>query len=238
MEIKEKICYGFITIYIGITLYFMISIFLLINGLPIDDLILFFNNIEQNLDIESMNNIILRINDNFNYFYFTAQKISNVTHTITYFKDTAENINTQLNNYNDTVYYLTDNIDYFKNTAETINSQLTNYNDTIYYLTDNVDNFRDFSSNLNSTIFEIINTIRYFRNTAENINDQMYYVDNLNSTIQYFYNNMNNINNNIGIINNRLTSIENNIELILDNTNQGDVPDTQSQSSNNFINSI
>ena len=210
MEIKEKICYGFITIYFGILLYFMISIFILINGLPIEDFILFFNKIDKNLDFESINNIILRINDNFDYIYFTAQKISNVTDTITYFKDTAE----------------------------TINTQLTNYNDTIYYLTDNVDNFREFSNNLNNTVFEIINTIRYFRNTAENINDQMYYVDNLKSTIQYFYNIINNVNNNIAIINTRLTNIEDNIELILDNRNQADVPSSSPPSSNNEINLI
>ena len=121
MKRKEKICYGFIIIYIGITLYFMISVFLLINGLPIDDFILFFNKINENLDFDSINNIILRINDNFDFIYFTAQKISNVTDSIDYFKDTAETINTQLINYNDTFYYVTDNIDYFKDTAETIN---------------------------------------------------------------------------------------------------------------------
>ena len=103
-------------------------------------------------------------------------------------------------------------------------------------MTDNVDNFHEFSNNLNSTIFEIINTISYFRNTAENINDQMFYLDNLNSTIQYFYNNINNVNSNIATINNRLTGIENNIELILDNTNQADVP--SSSPPNNEINLI
>ena len=235
MKRKEKICYGFIIIYIGITLYFMISVFLLINGLPIDDFILFFNKIDQNLDFDSINNIILRINDNFDFIYFTAQKISNVTDSIDYFKDTAETINTQLTNYNDTFNYVTDNIDYFKDTAETINTQLTNYNDTFYYLTSNIDNFRDFSSNINNTIFEIMKTIRYFRNTAENINDKMFYFDNLNVTLKYFYDNMNNVNSTILRINNRLTNIENNIELILDNTNQENIP---SPTPNNEINII
>ena len=69
-----------------------------------------------------------------------------------------------------------------------------------------------------------MNTIRYFRNTAENINDQIYYLDNVNSTISR--------------INNRLTGIENNIELIVENTNQVDVTDTPSSSPNNEINLI
>ena len=135
MDRNQKICFGFIIIYIGISLLFMISVFLLINGLPIDDFILFFNKINENLDIESINNIILRINDNFDFIYFTTKKISN----------------------------LTNNIDNFKDTAETINTQLTNYNETIYYLTDNIDNFKDYSNKLNNTMFEIISTIRYFQ---------------------------------------------------------------------------
>ena len=234
MDRNQKICYGFIIIYICLTIYFMISFFLIINGLPIDDFIIFFNKINENLDIESISNIILRINDNFNSFYNTAQKINNVTDSIIYFKDKAETINTQLDNYNNTIYYLTDNVDYFKNTAESINTQLNNYNDTIFFITDNMENFHKYSNNMNETIFEIRNTIKYFRNTAEDINKKMLYLDNFNMTIHYLYKNINNFNNTIISINDRLTNIEDNIELILYNTNQDTIPPTTED--NNIIN--
>ena len=76
MNKKEILCYSFIIIYLGLLLYFIIALFFILNGFPINELLIFFNEINENLDIESVNNIILRINDNFDYFYYTAQNVN------------------------------------------------------------------------------------------------------------------------------------------------------------------
>ena len=62
----------------------------------------------------------------------------------------------------------------------------------------------------------------------------MLYLDNFNMTIHYLYKNINNFNNTIISINDRLTNIEDNIELILYNTNQDTIPATTED--NNIIN--
>ena len=63
----------------------------------------------------------------------------------------------------------------------------------------------------------------------------MVYFDNLNVTLKYFSDNMNNVNSTILRINNRLTNIEDNIELILYNTNQENMVSSPSGEIN-FIN--
>ena len=150
MKRKYIVFCTLIAIYLGVLLYYIISLYQTIQDIPINDILNFVNKISDNINID---NIIQQINGNFSL--------------------TVQHFNNQMNNLNRTFYHLIDNIDYFRDVINEKMIILDNLNQTAYIILNNIQYFNSSIGDINGRLISIednIETILYNTNPTNPTN--------------------------------------------------------------------